>query len=263
MGMPEVRMKPEGFVQFDPDHSLNRGLVFALEATEAGSVPQNRSPFVFQAPAAFQTAAPAWSGGDLGPGLNFNGTSQGLVFADHPAQRLQGGAVSIFARIRRSAGGAQYQQIIRRGTAWYLFTDGSILKLAINDGYAQGGYTLPAIPNAWESIGGVFDPRLATITIYHNGLPVVTRAEAGLIPASDGRSLDIGCYTSASQFFKGQIDGLRVYNRVVTADEAATLARHPYEGLAERLTQRGMSLRRFLPSGRCVPVGGSFFSTVI
>ena len=72
--------------------------------------------------------------------------------------------------------------------------------------------------NQWYLVTGTYDG--LTINLYINGILDGTRARVGTIPTT-GNSLQIG--GSGGLNYVGQIEDVRIYNRVLTAQEIYTL----------------------------------------
>ena len=70
--------------------------------------------------------------------------------------------------------------------------------------------------NTWTHLATTFDG--ATWRLYVNGAQVASRALATAIPVSTG-PLRIGGNSIWSEWFQGQLDEIRIYNRGLTAAE--------------------------------------------
>ena len=76
---------------------------------------------------------------------------------------------------------------------------------------ASAGTTLPY--NQWTHLAITFDG--AQVRTYVNGTLVNTQALSATITAR-GNPMRIGADASTAQFYKGMLDDLRIYNRVLT-----------------------------------------------
>lgn len=98
---------------------------------------------------------------------------------------------------------------------------------------------------AWTHLAFTFDYSTSLRSIYINGNLEATNTAA--FPFSGGNSLKIG-------FDGTSLDDLRFYNRALSADEVATLARVPEAGATIALLSLGLlglaTLRRRLGGGR-------------
>jgi hypothetical protein len=79
--------------------------------------------------------------------------------------------------------------------------------------------TAAPVLNGWTHLAVTYDG--ATERLYMNGTQVGTRAVAGNIAVSN-LPLRIGGNAPWGEFFAGQIDDVRIYNRALTAAEIAT-----------------------------------------
>src|SRR6185503_4440102 len=80
--------------------------------------------------------------------------------------------------------------------------------------HAPGLATLPL--NVWTHLATTYDG--TTMRLYVNGVEVGSKAYAGSI-ATSGGVLSIGGNGVWSEYFKGWIDEVRVYNRALTATD--------------------------------------------
>ncbi len=81
----------------------------------------------------------------------------------------------------------------------------------------KGGPSLQ--PNQWTHLAATYDG--TTQRLYVNGNEVASQSVSGSIQVSDG-VLRIGGTSVWTQFFKGRIDEVRIYNRALTAGEIKT-----------------------------------------
>jgi len=70
--------------------------------------------------------------------------------------------------------------------------------------------------NTWTHLAATFDG--TTLRLYVNGVQQATQALAGNLMISTG-ALRIGGNAIWGEYFRGQIDDVRIYNRVLTATE--------------------------------------------
>lgn len=89
--------------------------------------------------------------------------------------------------------------------------------------------TNPVPANQWVHVAGVYDG--AFIRIYVNGVEAGTNDEVLTIPADpnpvriSGNVNTVDAGMNEKQFFDGYIDDLRIYNRALTAQEIADIAK--------------------------------------
>jgi hypothetical protein len=106
------------------------------------------------------------------------------------------------------------------GIAYSLYANGTgnVPATGVFTGGAEqrlfGTATLPL--NVWTHLAATYDG--AQQRLYVNGVPVATRAQTGSIAVS-GSPLRFGGNAVRSEFFKGRIDEVRVYNRALLQSE--------------------------------------------
>jgi hypothetical protein len=168
-----------------------------------------------------------WSiAGHSGGALSFNGTSTLVTVPDSNSLDLTTG-MTLEAWVNPSALGA---------TAWrnVIFkeqTGNMVYSLYAHQGSAPlgqvfiGGVERNAVGtsaialNAWTHLAATYDG--ANLKLYVNGALVKTLAVAGSIPTSTG-VLHMGGDSVWSEWFKGLIDDVRIYNRALSASEVQT-----------------------------------------
>ncbi|MFO0734672.1 MAG: LamG domain-containing protein [Labilithrix sp.] len=118
-------------------------------------------------------------------------------------------------------------RLVGRRDSWDTKINGNKPQLSLVDGeYAISD--VPIIAGAWHHLAFVFQD--GKITIYVDGSPTPLGTDqtkaSGELPSDPGE-LIMGAYPSSpeSSFATGLLDEVRVYRRVLTADEVKTLAR--------------------------------------
>jgi glucose/arabinose dehydrogenase len=172
---------------------------------------------------------PLWSTGKVDGSLRFDGVNDYVSVSSNPSLNLSAGtftqAVWIYSTITDNnyhgvlgyqPGGAFNQRYpgiwvyeqskihggFGDGTNWNSFTTGNVL-----------------IPNSWNHVATSFDG--TTYKTFVNGQEVYsTTAFAGLKPYAT-QQLNIG---RVDNYFQGQIDDVRIYNRALSAADIASLA---------------------------------------
>jgi len=156
---------------------------------------------------------PAWQpeGGSVGGALAFDGVDDCIV--TDPVAELSAGSFSILAWVK---GGAADEVILSRGTADWLYTnpaDGSLMT-AISSRVGNG---VPLFSDTvitdgqWHRIGLLWDGTSRILIVDEQEVARDKQAELAI---SDD-SLMIGTGPTPGRFFSGQIDDIRIYNRVV------------------------------------------------
>ena len=167
------------------------------------------------------TWAPA---GKFGSALSFNGTNAWVTIADAASLHLTTG-MTIEAWINPSSG-TGWRAVVLKET-----TDGLAYALYSADNASHpAGYihtnmdvavtgTSAITLNTWTHVAVTYDG--AVFQMYVNGVPVSTTSISGSI-TSVGGVLRIGGDSIWGEYFRGLIDEVRVYNRVLSAAEIQT-----------------------------------------
>lgn len=93
--------------------------------------------------------------------------------------------------------------------------------------------------NTWYEIAYTIDNASTTAKNYVNGLLNATSNFGAQTFASTAQQKDIGRRSSASQYWPGQLDNIRIYNRTLSPTEVWQLANDPYNLLTlNRLDRR-------------------------
>ena len=101
--------------------------------------------------------------------------------------------------------------------ALYAREDANVPGFYFNDGGYHGVFGLKALTlNQWSHLVGTYDGKYQRF--YVNGSQVDAHAQSSLIQQSTG-VLRIGGNSLWSEFFKGTIDEVRIYNRALTPEE--------------------------------------------
>ena len=77
--------------------------------------------------------------------------------------------------------------------------------------------------NTWYHLAGVFDDTNNTYKVYINGAEVLSDTGFTWTPQAGTGTLHLGS-TGSSQYFDGQLDDVRLYNRALSAAEIQALA---------------------------------------
>ena len=77
----------------------------------------------------------------------------------------------------------------------------------------------------WQHFAAVYDSAAQTKKVYLNGSLAGQTTQSGALNTAQAYPLRIGAYyyTSASSFFGGKMDDMRVYNRALSAEEIAAI----------------------------------------
>jgi len=161
--------------------------------------------------------------GRIGSALTFNGTNSWVTVADAPSLDLTT-AMTIEAWVFPTGNLTNWRNVIGKerpgGVAYYLYS-------RANNGRPAGGivtgnsertlFGTAAIPvNAWTHLATTYDGTI--LRMYVNGVQVATRAQTGTIAVS-ASPLRLGGNSPFGEFFAGRLDEVRIYNRVLTAQQ--------------------------------------------
>ena len=159
-----------------------------------------------------------------GSALSFDGVNDLVSIADSASLDLTTG-MTMEAWVRPTALEKKWRTVVvkenGRGIAYSLYANertGLPVGQVNIDGEQNATGSALAL-NAWTHLATTFDG--TTLRLYKNGVLAGSRAVSGAIPTSTGQ-LRIGGNSVWSEWFAGQIDDVRVYNRALSAAELQT-----------------------------------------
>jgi len=167
--------------------------------------------------------------GKYGKGLSFNGTNNYVTIPDSNLLDLTTGmTISAWVRPTTLVAGAWRNVIIKErsgGEVYNLYansdTNAPIVYIVRSSSStpveAHGSAQMPV--STWTYLSSTYDG--TTLRLYVNGTQVGSRAASGSLLTSTG-ALRIGGNSIWGEYFEGQIDEVRVYNRALTATEIQT-----------------------------------------
>ena len=171
-------------------------------------------------------AGATWTtAGKNGNALAFNGTSNLVSVADAPNLDFSTG-LTLEAWVRPTTLGGWRTVAFKEapgGLAYTLYAQDNAPRpggyIDTGGGYigASGSTALPL--NTWTHLAMTYDG--ATVRLYVNGAQVGVLAASGAL-RSTNNPLTIGGNIIWSEWFAGQIDDLRIYNRALSAGEITT-----------------------------------------
>jgi glucose/arabinose dehydrogenase len=154
--------------------------------------------------------------GRFGGGLSFDGRNDWVTVADDPSLDLTR-AMTLEAWVRPSRRGMRTVLVKERGPrlSYGLYSRPSGHVFATTEQALRG----PALPlRRWSHLAMTWDG--SVVRVYRDGEQIARHALAGSAPVSDG-PLRIGGNAIWPEFFKGDIDEVRVYDRALSASEIA------------------------------------------
>lgn len=159
-----------------------------------------------------------WTTGKYGRGLSFNGTNALVTVKDSASLHLTN-AMTLEGWVNPGTAVHQWEDIIYKGNDNYYLEATSSKNVPAGGGtvgtqnaVAYGIVTLPQ--NSWSHVALTYDG--ATLRLYVNGVQVSSQARTGNIVTSTN-PLQIGGDSLFTQFFKGIIDEVRIYNVALAA----------------------------------------------
>jgi len=159
--------------------------------------------------------------GRFGNALAFNGASAMVTVSDSPSLDLTGG-MTLEAWVYPAAVNGWRDVIYRAKDIYYVAGSSPQGQAPATSGTFSSGpvYGTTALPlNTWTHLASTYDR--ATLRLYVNGVQVASQAQTQPISTS-ALPLSIGGDTVYGQYFAGQIDEVRVYNRALSAGEIQT-----------------------------------------
>jgi chitodextrinase len=165
------------------------------------------------------------SAGKSGGALTFDGVNDLATIADSSSLDLANG-MTLEAWVRPTATGSWRTVVTKEMTGnlvYGLFSDSDTTQAAgiVSVGPLQDIVRATSAPamSAWTHLATTYDG--ASQRIYVNGALVASRPLTGAMANSSG-ALQIGGNTVWAEWFQGQIDDVRVYNRALSASELQT-----------------------------------------
>jgi hypothetical protein len=160
--------------------------------------------------------------GKYGGALSFNGSSD-LVRVPDAASLHLGSALTMEAWVRPTALGSVWRTVLmkQRGTnlgyALYGNDNGTLPTAHLFTTSDLGTRGTSALPlDTWSFLAATWDG--TTARLYVNGTEVASRAVGGTI-ASTADPLTMGGNGVWGEWFQGQLDNVRLYNRALSASE--------------------------------------------
>ncbi|MBI4452708.1 hypothetical protein HY637_04720, partial [Candidatus Woesearchaeota archaeon] len=175
-----------------------------------------------------------WTAGKYGNGLNFDGTNDWVTVNDAASLDLTS-SMTLEAWVYPTAINSDWRTVMLKemsgGLAYSLYaTDGANRPPAV---YARIGYDRSAVGtsvlplNAWTHLTGTYSS--GALRLYVNGNLVRTTSVSGSM-ATSSNPLRIGGNSVWGEWFKGKIDEIRIYNRVLSQAEIQSDMNTPIGG---------------------------------
>lgn len=167
-------------------------------------------------------SGPAWTAGRFGGALSFDGVNDRVNVSDSGSLDLTTG-MTVEAWVRPTSIASWRTVLLKERTgglsyALYCSNDGGVPAAWAYAGGAErdATATLGLPTGTWSHLATTYDG--ANLRLYLNGSQIASRSVIGSIAVST-RPLRIGGNAIWSEWFAGQIDEVRVYNRALSAAE--------------------------------------------
>src|SRR6185369_16696727 len=176
-------------------------------------------------------SSPSWVAGQFGSALSFNGTSSyastGLT-TNLPNWTVSGWVYSPASPTSAAPSGpihreANYQINWNHGNPAF---QGAVGVRVSGTWYAASFGALAA--NTWYNLAATYDGE--TLNAYTNGVLVTSNTAPSGPADADSNALTIGRHAALSQFFKGIVDNVRIYSRVLSQTEIQSDMNTPIGG---------------------------------
>ena len=172
------------------------------------------------------------SAGRNGGALSFDGMNDLVTVADSSSLDLTSG-MTLEAWVRPTSSGLWRTVVTKEQSGNLVYGVFSSSDTGQPSGLVSVGPVQDVVrgPNAltsstWTHLATTYDG--AVLRLYVNGSQVATRNVSGAMPNSS-QPLQIGGHNVWSEWFQGQLDDLRVYNRALSASEIVTDMNTPAE----------------------------------
>ena len=192
------------------------------------------------------TGATWTTAGRFGGALTFNGTSAMVTVPNAASLQLTTG-MTLEAWVNPSVVASAWRDAIYKGNDNYYLSASSSSsgKPAVGGTFAAsssatfGAAALAA--NTWTHLAATYDG--ATLRLYVNAVQVSSMARTGNLAMSTN-PLQIGGDSLFGQFFQGQIDDVRVYNRALSVSEIQTDMGRPVGSASFTFTNDPLAAQR-------------------
>ena len=228
-------IKPLRGIRLDKSHPLNRGLVACYLFNEGdGKIVQdlsgNGNHGTIHNMAFPPTAASGWNAGRRGTALDFDGANDYVEITNNPSLNFGvGESFSVQAWVK-FAGSDASQTIYRSSTASAKFIlerrSGGLVRFQIR------GTNVTSTTNIndgnYHHILGIRNGSTGVLSLYIDGVSEGTPTGTDTGSVTDTANHRIGARQNDTELFNGIIDEVRIYNRVLSAEEIKQLYLYPY-----------------------------------
>jgi hypothetical protein len=186
------------------------------------------------------TSGPAWTPGLFQGGLDFDGSND---YVDAGTFDVSGSGITMMGWFNAEAIATDDGRIVSKANGpnavdawWQLSTTDSganrYLRMRIKAGgttttFADSSVNL--VTDRWYFAVGTYDSASGDMKLYLDGVEVASGSHAvgGAVDVDPSVPVAIGANGTAERFFNGILDDVRVYDRALSSDEIAELAKLP------------------------------------
>ena len=236
--------KPPLGVQINRAHPLARGLVGCWLFNEGGGdkvydLSGYNNHGTLNGMAFPATTTSGWNPGRDGIGLAFDGTDDYIDCGNDASLNITDAiTIEVWVLI---AGWNRWMRIVDYFTndseqGWFLSRENinNKIEFRLQNIVASSSLVTGTLNiGQWYNIVGVYDKADSIAKIYVDGLEVNSKTPSGTLTYAGVDNLGIGARlqgegTPPFEYFNGQIDEVRIYNRALSADEIQQLYIEPY-----------------------------------
>lgn len=155
--------------------------------------------------------------GKVGTAIGFDGTSNGVLVGNNTQTQITQGTIEAWVKTS-VVSASNMVAVTKENSYWLGVLNGKATVYSWSTGINTSGPTVIADGN-WHHLAVTLNSGVANgSTLYVDGAPTNTFTWA---PNAQTGALAIGAFytTSFSQFFNGALDGIKIHNRVLAADE--------------------------------------------
>ena len=172
------------------------------------------------------TNGPIFVAGKYGNALSFDGSNDYATIGDID---IPGSAFTLSLWIKHAAAQSGWGSVVMKRLTYGFEANGNNLSFGVGNGSSwNANLSLPLDVGVWQHVAAVFTG--SSVSVYKNGVQVGGAVAATL--TNSNVPLLFGSWTGSAEFFNGQIDNVRLYDRALTPTELQTDMNTPLGGAA-------------------------------